>query len=116
MLGRTRISVVALLLVVFGLTGLMLVRRAGAQQQQTDPIAANAQQMLADGKSIFRFDTFGDESFWGDTLKLHQAVAGAKLGGVGSGVSPATALAVGLKSGCRRAPTVRDQWPQARQS
>jgi hypothetical protein len=97
MLGRTRISVVALLLAVFGLTGLMLVRKAGAQQQQTDPIADNAQQMLADGKRIFRFDTFGDESFWGDTLKLHQAIAGAKLGGVGSGVSPATALAVGLK-------------------
>jgi hypothetical protein len=35
--------------------------------------------------------------FGGDTLKLHQAVAGAKQGGVGPGVSPKTALAVGLK-------------------
>src|SRR6185503_5246309 len=49
------------------------------------------------GKQIFRFDTFGDEVFWGDTLKLHKAIAGAKLGGVGPGVSPKTALAVGLK-------------------
>jgi hypothetical protein len=49
------------------------------------------------GTQVFRFDTFGDEAFWGDTLKLHQAIEGAKLAGVGPGVSPATALAVGLK-------------------
>jgi hypothetical protein len=60
-------------------------------------IRENAQQMIEEGRRIFRFDTFGDEAFWGDTLKLHQAIAGAKLGGVGPGVSPKTALAVGLK-------------------
>jgi hypothetical protein len=38
-------------------------------------ISRNAQQMLAEGKQTFRFDTFGDEAFWGDTLKLHEAVA-----------------------------------------
>ena len=53
--------------------------------------------MIKDGRQTFRFDTFGDEAFWGDTLQLHQAIEGAKLGGVGPGVSPATALAVGLK-------------------
>ena len=57
----------------------------------------NANRMLTKGKRIFRFDTFGDESFWGDTLELHQAIEGAKLGGVGPGVSPRTALGVGLK-------------------
>ena len=31
--------------------------------------------MLAEGRQIFRFDTFGSEAFWGDTLKLHEAVA-----------------------------------------
>ena len=36
-------------------------------------------------------------TFWGDTLKLHQAIAGSANGGVGAGVSPTTALAVGLK-------------------
>jgi len=46
---------------------------------------------------IFRFDTFGDETFWGDALRLHTAIAGEKNGGVGPGVSPKTALAVGLK-------------------
>ena len=57
----------------------------------------NALRMLSEGKQIFRYDTFGDEAFWGDTLKLHQAIAGAKQGGVGPGVSPASALGVGLK-------------------
>ena len=53
--------------------------------------------MIEEGQRIFRFDTFGDEAFWGDTLKLHQAIEGERFGGVGPGVSPATALAVGLK-------------------
>jgi hypothetical protein len=60
-------------------------------------IVQNAQQMLAEGRRIFRYDTFGDEAWWGDTLKLHQAIEGSKSGGVGPGVSPKTALAVGLK-------------------
>ena len=62
-----------------------------------DVIEGNAERMLKDGRQIFRFDTFGDEAFWGGALKLHQAIAGDRLGGVGPGVSPATALAVGLK-------------------
>ena len=58
---------------------------------------ANAERMLVEGKQTFRFDTFGDEAFWSDALQLNQAIAGANLGGVGPGVSPKTALAVGLK-------------------
>ena len=60
-------------------------------------IRRNGDRMIEEGRQIFRFDTFGDEAFWGGTLKLHQAIEGARLGGVGPGVSPATALAVGLK-------------------
>jgi hypothetical protein len=52
---------------------------------------------VTEGRRIFRYDTFGDQAFWGDALKLHQAIAGTNLGGVGPGVSPSTALAVGLK-------------------
>ncbi len=63
-------------------------------ERQTD---AHAERMLAEGKHTFRFDTFGDEVFWSDALQLHRAIAGANLGGVGPGVSPKTALAVGLK-------------------
>src|SRR5437899_2229502 len=73
--------------------------RAGADNNNTrhNPVVDNATQKVLQGEQIFRFDTFGDEAFWGDTLKLHQAIEGAKLGGVGPGVSPKTALAVGLK-------------------
>jgi hypothetical protein len=62
-----------------------------------DVVRRNAERMMEEGRRIFRFDTFGDEAFWGGALKLHQAIAGDRLGGVGPGVSPATALAVGLK-------------------
>ncbi len=64
---------------------------------QEDSTARNERQSIRDGRQTFRFDTFGDEAFWGDTLKLHQAIKGSGLGGVGPGVSPATALAVRLK-------------------
>jgi mono/diheme cytochrome c family protein len=40
------------------------------------------------GRDVFRFDTFGDEQLWTDTLRMHEAIAA---------VSPATALSVGLK-------------------
>ena len=60
-------------------------------------ISAHAQRMMDEGRQIFRFDTFGSEAFWGDALQLHKAIAGEKNGGVGAGVSPKTALAVGLK-------------------
>jgi len=60
-------------------------------------IVANANEFLEDGRATFRFDTFGDEVFWGDALHLHEAIKGANLGGVGPGISPATALSLGLK-------------------
>jgi mono/diheme cytochrome c family protein len=62
-----------------------------------DDVVAAAAQSVIEGRKTFRFDTFGDEAFWGDALKLHLAIAGSANGGVGPGVSPKTALAVGLK-------------------
>lgn len=62
-----------------------------------DQITANANHLLENGRQVFRFNTFGDEKFWGDTLQLHKAISGANLGGVGSGISPNTALNLGLK-------------------
>src|SRR5215469_11508432 len=62
-----------------------------------DSTVQNAVNKVQQGEQVFRFDTFGDESFWGDTIKLHQAIEGSGLGGVGPGVSPLTALGVGLK-------------------
>ena len=45
--------------------------------------------LVAEGKEIFRFDTFGDETFWTDTLRIHEVIQAA--------VDPTTALSVGLK-------------------
>jgi hypothetical protein len=53
--------------------------------------------LIIEGKQIFRFDTFGDEDFWSGLLHIDKAIAGANNGGFGPGVSPKTALAVGLK-------------------
>src|SRR6476660_9377099 len=53
--------------------------------------------LVDDGKQIFRFDDFGDDDFWSGLLHLDKVVAGAGNGGIGAGISPATALSVGLK-------------------
>src|SRR5918994_1889420 len=62
-----------------------------------EQIEANAEKMLSEGRQTFRFDTFGDEAFWGGMLQLHRAIEGAQFGGVGPGLSPSAALALGLK-------------------
>jgi hypothetical protein len=53
--------------------------------------------LIAQGKDIFRFDTFGDEDFWSGLLHIDKAIAGELNGGFGPGVSPGAALGVGLK-------------------
>lgn len=71
---------------------------ASAETASHDEVVNNAQKLIEDGRETFRFDTFGNEAFWGDKLKLHQAIAGAANGGVGPGVSPKMALeTLGLK-------------------
>ena len=52
-------------------------------------VGAAAPPRPASGKNIFRFDTFGNETFWTDTLRLNEAISSA--------VDPTTALSVGLK-------------------
>ena len=39
----------------------------------------NAVNLFDQGRQVFRFTTFDDQTFWGDALKLHQAIEGAKL-------------------------------------
>jgi len=77
-------GVLLLIIVLFGASSI----RAKANQTA---------DLIAEGKQIFRFDTFGDEDFWGGQLRLHEAIEGEQFSGVGPGVSPETALAVGLK-------------------
>ena len=93
----------AALTIGFGyLTSRSRAQRDESDRDQTAPsfdhhIRDNAKRMLTEGKQIFRYDTFGDEAYWTDKLKLHEAIEGSKFGGDGAGVSPRTALAVGLK-------------------
>jgi hypothetical protein len=83
----------------------LITAAAGSRRDEDGPrgsgfdrvIARHADDMMNEGRQIFRFDTFGDEDFWGGTLGLHKAIAGERLGGIGPGVSPRAALAVGLK-------------------
>src|SRR5688500_15299931 len=88
-----RPPLLATLLLVAGLLlgALFNLWAEGRQQAKTPPdkiISENADRMMEEGRQTFRYDTFGSEAFWGDALKLHQAVAGAQNGGVGPGVSP----------------------------
>ena len=66
-------------------------------------INAHGSALIDEGREIFRFDTFGSEAFWEKT-RLHDAIAGEKNGGVGPGVSPNTALKLGLKVDLQKAP------------
>jgi hypothetical protein len=59
--------------------------------------AEHVARSIIEGRRTFRFDTFGDEAFWGDQLKLNQTIEGARFGGIGPGLSPRQALALGLK-------------------
>lgn len=87
------------------LVSILTVACTAATQQSPAPsggefgglISSNVNAMIEEGRQTFRYDTFGDEGFWSDALKLHQAIAGAAQGGVGPGVSPKTALSLGLK-------------------
>ena len=75
-------------------------QRPDRKRRDPDPdrtIAQHAIESFQKGRQAFRHSTFGNEAFWGDTLQLHKAILGESLGGIGPGVSPATALAVGLK-------------------
>src|SRR6266516_3106982 len=61
-----------------------------------DLAAGSPLNVPAQGQYIFRHWTFGDEPFWTDTLHLNQVIE--------TSVSPATALAVGLKVDAARLP------------
>jgi cytochrome c553 len=99
-LGRLAMLGGAALVLYLGFVTVNGTVSAVSARSKADPDEQNqkaAQELFEQGREIFRFDTFGDEAFWGDALQLHRAIEGEALGGVGPGVSPRTALAVGLK-------------------
>ncbi|HEX7045777.1 MAG TPA: hypothetical protein VF203_14320 [Burkholderiales bacterium] len=85
---------------LFGILALGSIAAAPLLARDRDPPDgphAPALDALEAGRRTFRFDTFGDEAFWGGTLRLHEAINGAARGGVGQGLSPQAALELGLK-------------------
>jgi hypothetical protein len=117
--GDRRLRLLSVVMVTVGLGSLLvgllglparaeqgfLDRHPDADHLQDELIRQHTRQMLDEGRQTFRFDTFGSETFFGDALKLHQAIEGSRLGGVGPGVSPKAALAVGLKVDMDALPT-----------
>jgi cytochrome c peroxidase len=87
-----------------GTAGIALVEVFDLDTKERDDAKDFADALFADGKRIFRDDTFGSETFWGDQLRLHTAIAGEKLGGVGPGLSARQALSLGLKVDVERVP------------
>lgn len=75
------------LAIAIGVTAAAVVA-CGGGAAVNDPDAAQA-ALVAQGRNIFRYDTFGDEAQWTDALGLHEVIAAA--------VDPVTALSVGLK-------------------
>ena len=69
----------------------------GVSLNQQNNLKEGKESVIEQGKQTFRFDAFGDEDFWSGLLHIDKAIAGAVNGGYGPGVSPNTALAVGLK-------------------
>jgi mono/diheme cytochrome c family protein len=67
-------------------TGICCLAVAAACSSNSNDAANDA--LAAQGKQIFRFDTFGDETKWTDTLHMNEVI---------QTVDPTTALAVGLK-------------------
>jgi hypothetical protein len=93
--GVLRLLPAALVLLLLG--GVLFNFAAASKSSRRGARTAAEERLFRQGKRIFRFDTFGDQKFWGGVLQLNRAIAGAKNGGVGPGVSPKTALGVGLK-------------------
>jgi cytochrome c peroxidase len=86
------------------LGGLIFNGTVSAFSAKSDRAARPGTSLFVHGRSVFRFDTFGDQKFWGGVLQLQKAIEGAKHGGVGPGVSPKTALTVGLKVDATKIP------------
>ncbi len=69
--------------------GAPLAGMAAYAGKQASVATHTHEALVAEGRQVFRYETFGDESLWTDQLRMHDVIA--------TSVSPATALAVGLK-------------------
>jgi len=67
LLSTGLVAVAGLILTIYGAV-------SPGQPSFDQVIKDNSKSMMAEGRQTFRFDTFGDEAFWGDTLQLHLAI------------------------------------------
>jgi mono/diheme cytochrome c family protein/cytochrome c5 len=81
--AKGRFALVMSLATLAGIGGLQSCDDNDITGPDLDPV------LIAEGKEIFRYDTFGDEQYWTDTLRMHEVIQAA--------VSPRAALSVGLK-------------------
>ncbi|HEY0662767.1 MAG TPA: c-type cytochrome [Lysobacter sp.] len=91
---RSRYGVVGGVLCGIAALGILGNDRDGPFREGTAAAASSddkalSSELIAEGKRVFRFETFGDEQLWTDTLRLHEVVEAS--------VDPTTALQVGLK-------------------
>jgi len=81
-----------LLLSLFPVLVILLFAQTPSDQSSSSSFfgsaQANSTNMINQGRQTFRFDTFGDEAFWGGQLKLHQTI---------NHLTPTQALQLGLK-------------------
>jgi mono/diheme cytochrome c family protein len=87
LLASTTLLVGGLILYALGVAVIGTVDAFNRPSADARNLAAS-EKLFAEGKQIFRFDTFGDEAFWGDQLRLHETVRT---------LSPRQALGLGLK-------------------
>jgi len=106
-LGIAGAALITLGAVLFGMSAVARPKHPTHHKPaQHEPAAERANfKLFVQGRNVFRNDTFGDQAYWGGQLQLQKAIEGAALGGVGPGVSPKTALAVGLKVDANALPT-----------
>ena len=76
--------------ILAGCDGATAVSETTTVAAAASPVAAQAAAaLIEEGRQTFRFDTFGDEQLWTNTLRLHEVVE--------KSLDPTTALKVGLK-------------------
>jgi mono/diheme cytochrome c family protein len=64
-------------------------KKPASDGNQSATMDESSPALIAEGQHVFRFDTFGNETFWTDTLRMNEVVE--------KNVDPTTALKVGLK-------------------
>jgi hypothetical protein len=87
LVASTTLLVGGLVLYALGVAIVGTVNAFNRPSADTRNLAAK-DKLFDEGKQIFRFDTFGDEAFWGGQLRLHETVRT---------LSPRQALGLGLK-------------------